>query len=145
MTILDAYAVIAYLRNKPAAEQVSGLLAMEEANLTAVGLGAVFDQMVRVAWVDEEELALDLGELGLLDATEVNAVLGTAAGRLRGRYYHRTRCPASMDDCLAAETARAFGRPLATSDPHLLGICHAERIGIVPLADSGGSVWTPSQ
>jgi PIN domain nuclease of toxin-antitoxin system len=143
LTILDAYAVIAYLRDEPAAEAVAGLLASGEAALTAVGLGEVFDQLVRVAGGDEEDVALDLAELGLLDALDVDAALGAAAGRFRARHYHRTRCPVSMADCVLAESGRTLARPVATSDPHLLGVCHAEGIGVIVLPGSDGSTWKP--
>lgn len=143
MTVLDAYAVVAYLRDETAAERVATLLAAGTADLTAVGLGEVFDQMVRVAGGEEEELALDLAELGLLDAIAIDAALGAAAGRLRARYYHRTQCPVSMADCLAAETSRALASPVATSDPHLLGVCHAEGIGVIVLPATDGSIWKP--
>jgi PIN domain nuclease of toxin-antitoxin system len=93
LTVLDAYAVVAYLRDEPAAESVAGLLTAREAALTAVSLGELFDQLVRVVGGDEEEeeeVALDLAELGLLDAVGVDAAVGAAAGRLRARHYHRT-------------------------------------------------------
>lgn len=141
MTVLDAYAVIAYLRDEPAAPSVARLLASGEAALTAVGVGEVFDQLVRVAGGDEEEVSLDLAELGLLDGIGISAALGAAAGRLRARCYHRTRCPVSMADCLLAETGRVLARPIATSDPHLLGVCHAEGIGVLVLPGSDGSLW----
>jgi PIN domain nuclease of toxin-antitoxin system len=145
LTVLDAHAVVAYLRDEPGAASVAGLLTAREAALTAVGLGEVFDQLVRVAGGDEEEVALDLAELGLLDAVGVDAAVGAAAGRLRARHYHRTRCPVSMADCVVAETGRALARPVATSDPHLLGVCHAEDIGVIVLPGSDGSIWKPPQ
>jgi hypothetical protein len=43
-----------------------------------------------------------------------------------------------MADCIAAETARATHRPLATADPDLLDVCLAERIEIIPLPGSDG-------
>lgn len=142
MTILDAYAVIAYLRAEPAADQVRPLLQGGDVHLTAVGVAEVIDHFVRLVGTHEDDIVLDLAQLGLLDALPVDAALGNAAGRLRAGYYHRTRCAVSMADCLAAETARRHGRPLATSDPHLLDVCHAESISVVPLPGSNGSTWT---
>lgn len=142
MTILDAYAVIAFLRDEPAAAEVAPLLQAGEAALTAVGLGEVVDQLVRAAGVDEEQIALDLAELGLHDAVVITPIIGAAGGRLRARRYHRTRCPISMADGIAAETARSLARPLATSDPHLLDVCHTESIDVLVLPDSQGARWT---
>lgn len=141
MTILDAYAVIALLRGEPAAAAVEATLNRGDAALTAVGVGEVLDHLVRLAGADEEEAALDVAQLGLLDGIVVTAQLGGAAGRLRARHYHRTRCAVSMADCLAAETARSRSEALATSDPHLLAVCHAEGIAYLVLPQSDGSLW----
>lgn len=143
MTVLDAYAVIAYLRNEPAADQVRPVLDAGDGALTAVGLGEVLDHLVRLAGAEEDDAILDLAQLGLLDATPVDAAAGNAAGRLRARYYHRTRCPISMADCVAAETARTNGHPLITADPDLLDVCHAEHIDVIPLPASNGTTWSP--
>ncbi len=143
MTVLDAYAVIAYLRDEPAADHVRPVLDAGGAALTAVGLAEVLDHLIRLAGAHEDEAILDLAQLGLLDATEVDAPVGAAAGRLRARYYHRTRCPVSMVDCIAAETARRLGQPLATADPDLLAVCHREGIPHTPLPGSDGTIWTP--
>jgi predicted nucleic acid-binding protein len=141
LTILDAYAVIAFLRGEPAAEEVRLLLEVGDAFLTAVGVGEVIDHLVRSAGVDEENATLDLAELGLLDGSPVDSSLGLASGRLRARHFHRTRCAISMADAVAAETARSPGVRLATSDPHLLDVCDRESIDVVVLTGSNGTRW----
>ena len=143
MTILDAYAVIAFLRAEPAADRVRDLINTSNGSLTAVGLAEVVDHLVRLVGVNEEEALLDLAQLGLLEAVAIDPSLGVAAGRLRAARYHRTRCVVSLADCLAAVTARATSRPLATSDPHLLTVCHLEGIDTVALVDTTGTLWTP--
>jgi predicted nucleic acid-binding protein len=143
LTVLDAYAVIALLRAEPAATAVQVTLERGDAVLTAVGVGEVLDHLIRLSGADEEEATLDVAQLGLLEAVAVTTQLGAAAGRLRARHYHRTRCSVSMADCLAAEAARALGEKLATSDPHLLHACDAEGIDYVVLPQSDGSVWSP--
>lgn len=142
MTILDSFAVIAYLRDEPAASDVATLLRRGDAHLTAFGVAEVVDHLVRVIRVDEEEAALDLAELGLLEGLSVGAAVGLAAGRLRARHYHRTRRAVSLADCVAAETARSRSERLATADPHLLDACHTEGIRVVVLPASDGSRWT---
>ncbi len=143
MSVLDAYAVIAFLRAEPAAELVQPVLESGDAVLTAIGVAEVVDHLVRVIGVDEDEAALDLAELGLLDGHPVGAALGLAAGRLRARRYHRTRCSVSMADCVAAEVARALERPLVTSDPHLLDLAAAEQIPLLALPGTDGTTWIP--
>lgn len=98
---------------------------------------------MRVVGANEEDAALDLGQLGLLDGLTVDAVTGLATGRLRARYYHRTRCAVSLADCVAAEVARSESRAVASADPHLLDVCHAEGIDVVVLPASDGSRWQP--
>lgn len=102
------------------------------------------DHLVRLAEANEEDVVLDLALLGLLDALPADATTGNAAGRLRARRFHRTRCPISMADSIAAETARSHDRALATADPDLLNVCHAEDISVVALPASNGSIWAAS-
>ncbi len=73
-----------------------------------------------------------------------DARTGAAAGPLRARYYHRSRCPVSMADRIAAQIAFDRVGFLATSDPPLLGLCHAEGIATITLPGSDGSRWTPA-
>jgi PIN domain nuclease of toxin-antitoxin system len=143
LTVLDAYTVIAYLRAEPAAGEVRPLLDSGDASLTAVGLAEVLDHLVRLAEADEEDAALDLAQLGLLEGIVVDSELGLGAGRLRARHYHRSRCPVSMADCIAAEAARRTGQVVATSDPHLLDLCHKEGVATIVLPGSDGTKWTP--
>jgi PIN domain nuclease of toxin-antitoxin system len=79
LTVLDAYAVLAFLRDEPAAAEVRPLLEAGDALLTAVGLGEVLDHLVRLTGVDEEVAVLDLAELGLIDAVAVDAWTGAAS------------------------------------------------------------------
>jgi predicted nucleic acid-binding protein len=102
----------------------------------------VLDHLVRLAEADEEDAALDLAQLGLLEGIVVDSELGLGAGRLRARHYHRSRCPVSMADCVAAEAARRTGQALATCDPHLLDLCHKEGVATIVLPGSDGTKWT---
>ncbi|MGQ0745122.1 MAG: PIN domain-containing protein [Acidimicrobiales bacterium] len=145
MTVLDAYAVLAYLKGEAAAPEVRVVLDDPSASLTAVGLAEVIDHLMRVVGANEDDAILDLAQLGRLDGRVVDSSLGMAAGRLRARHYHRRRCQVSLADCVAAEAARAGGEPLATADPQLLDVCHAEGISVVVLSDSSGTRWIPRE
>jgi predicted nucleic acid-binding protein len=125
------------------APEVRAVLDVGDAVLTAVGVAEVLDHLVRLAGADEEEATLDLAQLGVLDGIVVDSTVGASAGRLRARRYHRTRCAVSMADCIAARVAHVRADPLATSDPHLLDLCHAERIATIVLPGSDGSRWSP--
>lgn len=144
MIVLDSYAVLAFLKGEAAAPEVRSLLqARNGAVLTVVGVAEVLDHLIRIVGADEEEAALDLAQLDLLDPVGLTETTAAAAGLLRARHYHRTRCAVSLADCIAAEVTRDLGAVLATSDPHLLEACHRESIGIHPLAASNGQSWSP--
>lgn len=145
MTVLDSFAVLAFLKDEPAAERVGQLLRTEpRPALTALGIAEVLDHLVRLVGVDEEEAVLDLAQLGLAEAHAVDGDVASRAGRLRARHYHRRDRAISLADCVAAEVARHTGAPLATSDPHLLDTCHAEGIASLALPDTRGVPWEPA-
>lgn len=142
MTVLDAYAVLAFLKGESAAEEVERLIRAGGTALTALGVAEVLDHLIRVAGADEEDATLDLAQLGLETAIPVDETTAAAAGRSRARNYHPSRCPVSLADCVAAEAARANLRPLATFDPPLLDLCHNEHIPMIVLPGSDGSTWS---
>ncbi|HEY9555873.1 MAG TPA: PIN domain-containing protein [Acidimicrobiales bacterium] len=137
MVILDSFAVLALLTGEPAAPEVRELLG--DAQLTSTGVAEVLDRLVRVHGQAEEEVALDLAELGLLDGLPVDAADGLGAGLLRAHHYHRTTCAVSLADCLVAQAARRAEGAVATADPHLLDLCDAEAIATIVLPDSAGN------
>lgn len=142
--IFDAYAVLALLRDEPAASEVDRLLTGDgTAALTSLGLAEVVDRLVRLSGVTFEEAVLDLGQLGLADPSVLDPGTALTAGGLRSQHYHRRTRAVSMADCVAAATARAHAVALATSDPHLLDMCRDEQIDVVPLPDSRGDRWSP--
>jgi PIN domain nuclease of toxin-antitoxin system len=143
VTVLDALAVVAFLRGEPAAAEVRRVLDRGDAVLTSLGLAEVIDHLVRVVGTSDEEAALDVAQLGLTEALAVDADLALRAGLLRSRHYHRTNRAVSLADCVAADGARTLGTGLVTADPHLVELCRDERIASIPLPDSSGSRWSP--
>lgn len=139
MTVLDSYALIAYLRGEPSAGEVAGLL-RGPAILTSVNAAEVRDQMVRVFGADEDGIEADLALLchAGLTVQAVTYELGIQAGRIRARRYHRERAAVSLADCVAAAAALASGSALATCDPALAAVLRTEGGKIHPLPDSKG-------
>ncbi|WP_158240308.1 PIN domain-containing protein [Mycobacterium hubeiense] len=139
MTVLDAYAVLAYFRAENAADEVAELL-RKPTILSAVNAAEVIDQLVRVFGYDGDDVHADLALLaksGLMIEAVVPDI-GLQAGRLRARHYHRERMPVSMADCVAAATALSHRLPLATSDPALARLVRAEGGQVHGLPDSDG-------
>ena len=59
MTVLDAFAVLAFPKEEPAAAKVAELLRAEpRPALTALGVADVLDHLVRLVGLDEEEAVL---------------------------------------------------------------------------------------
>jgi predicted nucleic acid-binding protein len=133
--LLDAFAVIAYFRDEPAAGDVEALMLTGEAYLTSVNAAEVVDRLSRRGGLDPVDV---VGELSVLPITmrPVDAPLGMLAGRLRAGHYHRTECPVSLADCVAAAVAVADGMPLATSDAALARVVEVERGEVIRLRES---------
>jgi PIN domain nuclease of toxin-antitoxin system len=140
VTVLDAYAVVAYLRGEPAADEVAELLHAPTV-LTSVNAAEVCDQMVRVFGSDPDAVEADLALLSYAGMTVLAASpeLGMEAGRIRARRYHRDHAAISLADCFAASAALAGRQPLATADPALARVLRAEGGDVHPLPDSQGN------
>jgi uncharacterized protein with PIN domain len=141
--VLDAQALVAVLTAEPAASRVEELLRdpSESARVCSVNLAETLDVLVRVqGWpADEVEEKLRWLVLGGLEVSAAEEAVAISAGRLRARYYHRTRRPLSMADCFALATAAAAGERLASSDPAMLAVATEEGIEVVALPDARGS------
>lgn len=139
MTVLDAYAVISFLRGEASADEVASLL-RQPSVLASVNAAEVVDQLVRVWGHDGDDVE---GDLALLSdagmrVEPLDAEGALAAGRLRARSYRRQDCAVSMADCVAAAIALRLGRPLATSDPALAAVVRSEGGDVTGLPDSRG-------
>jgi PIN domain nuclease of toxin-antitoxin system len=140
VTILDAYAVVAYLRGERCADDVAALLRGPTA-LTAANAAEVLDQLVRVFDRHPDDVHGDIALLANagMSVVPVSADLGLLAGRLHAKHYHRERSAVSLADCIAAAAALRDQRPLATSDPALALVVRAEGGQVHGLADSNGA------
>ncbi len=141
MTVLDSYAVIAYLRNEAPAGDVAGLLRGSTV-IASTSLAEVIDQMVRIYEKNADDVDADLallsfGGMVVEAVSEDHAVL---AGLLRARHYSFRQMPVTLTDCVAAAVALLADLPLATSDPYLLALMEAEGGDTHPLPDSDGNL-----
>lgn len=141
MTVLDASAVIAYLRDEPAAELIEPLVSRPSV-ISALNVAEVVDQLIRVAGRSAETVRSDLAvmERGGLRTLPVTDELAIEAGMLRARHYRQRRCEVSLADCVAAVTALGEKLPLATSDPALVAVMRAEGGDVHALPDSKGVI-----
>lgn len=130
MTVLDAYAVVALLRDEPAAAAVEALLTdpLAEPTISAINVAEVLDVLVRVHGRTATEVAerLDWLAAGGLVTVDVDDEIGRRAGALHAGHYHRTRSPLSLADCVALATALARDDALATADAPLMEAARAK-------------------
>lgn len=140
MILLDASALVAFLLDEPAAEEVEALLRGGAAAITSVGLAETLDVMVRVigrelAEVESALLPLLRTSLGVVSIGEAEARRGAT---IRIAHYHRDSRPLAMADCLHLGAAVVHRASVATSDEALAQTARAQSIELVPLPNSQG-------
>ncbi|HUH81409.1 MAG TPA: PIN domain-containing protein [Solirubrobacteraceae bacterium] len=130
-TILDAFALIALMREEPAADQVEALLRAGDVAITAVNLAEALDVLQRIQGISRERLEevtvpLVAERIKLIPTDER---IARDAADIRARRYHRTRSPLSLADCVLLATAGPSD-PIATADAPLIRVAEAENIKI---------------
>lgn len=139
MIALDAYALVAFLADEPARDEVESLL-RETCLVSTVNLAESIDVMGRVYGVGEDELRRLVGPL-LGDALTVDTPgvedAWTAAS-LRRRYYDRASRALSLADCFLLAAASRLGACVATADPAIASTAREESFDLIALPDSSG-------
>jgi uncharacterized protein with PIN domain len=138
--VLDAYALTALLADELAAGEVAALIAAGGAVVSAPNLAEAADRLARVHGIAVERTRAALEALEQttdLRVCPTEQAHAWRAAELRVKYYHRTRRPLSLGDCLLLAQA-GDGDRVATSDPHVLSAAREERIGSIALPDSRG-------
>jgi predicted nucleic acid-binding protein len=138
--LLDAFALIALLRDEPAAEEVETILRRGEAAMSAVNLAEALDVLQRIDGIDRERLVAATGPL--VDESLVLMPVDERTARdgadLRARHYHRSRAPLSLADCLLLAAARGADATIATADRPVAAVARAEGIEVAALPDARG-------
>ena len=138
--LLDAFAVIALLRDEPAADEVETILRRGDAAMSAVNLAEALDVLQRIDRVDRARLEAITGPL-ISESVRVLVVDEPTArdgADVRARRYHRSRAPLSLADCLLLAAARQVDATVATADRPLAKAAEAEGIDVAALSDSRG-------
>ena len=123
--LLDAYALIAYLRDEPAAPIVQRLLWDGQLAMSWVQLAEVVDRMERVYGVATDEFEVAVSALGI-EVVVADYPVGARAGRLRARHYGSTGRTLSLADSFCAATAVIGKMTVATADPILFTVAESE-------------------
>lgn len=140
-TVLDACAVIAFLRDEPGAEVVEAALADAEsaAFIHAVNLAEVYYAVARDADEDAADDAVRtlLADVGLSVCRDLDEEFCSEVGRL-GAYVRSHRWRISLADCFCLATARRLGAGVLTTDATEfrrlipLGVCPIQIINEQP-------------
>lgn len=141
MTLLDAYAVVAFVADEPAAEEVESILREGGARVVIVNLAEAIDIAGRVHAIpiDEIRVAIEPLLLGNVLAPAISdESQGWLAAEIRGTYYHRQTSPLSIADCLLLAHGATDGGPIATSDGPVATAADVLGIRVVRLPDSAG-------
>jgi len=138
MTLLDAYALVAFLVGGPAAPQVRGLLREGETRVATINLAEALDVSKRLYGLP---VTLAMGHLrpllgGPLGVVPLDMAIAEQAADVRARHYHRASRPISLGDAVLIASAAPSSR-VATSDPDVLAVCRAEAVAIVELPGQG--------
>lgn len=134
MTLLDAYALIAFLAGGPATPHVRAILRGGDAAVATANLAEALDVSQRVHGVPIPRAVEVLEPLfeGPLTAIPLDIVVARRAAEIRAGHYHRSSRPISLADAvLLASVGR--GDRVATPDPHVLAVADDEGIESVAL------------
>jgi PIN domain nuclease of toxin-antitoxin system len=139
MVVLDAAALIAVMKDEPAAEGVGELLGGSTA-MSSVNYCEVVDHLLRVVGVDRDWIDVQMAPVvhSSLDIIAMHANTAARAAQVRARFYDSQRRPISLADSFAIATALALRAPLATSDRLVTEILRELDHDVVPLPNSRG-------
>lgn len=138
MTLLDAYALIAFLVGGPASSRVRGLLREGDVAVASTNLAESLDVSERMYGLPVER-AMDVLEplfAETLAVIPLDVGLARQAAQLRARHYHRSRCPISLADSVLLATGKQGGT-VATADPDVLAVAEQEGMRTIPLPEQG--------
>lgn len=138
MTLLDAYALIAFLIGGPAAPQVRVLLREGGMAVATANLAESLDVSRRVynVPIDRAVEILDPLFAGALATVPLDLAVARRAAEIRSSHYDRSTRPISLADAILLASAGPGDR-IATADPDVLAVARAEGINSIQLAGQG--------
>jgi len=138
VTLLDAYALIAFLVGGPAAAQVRAILREGDTAVASTNLAETLDVSQRLHGLPVSRTMEVLEPLfeDALTTIALDLHLARRAGEIRARHYHRVDRPLSLADAVLIASAQPADR-IATADPHVLAVAGAEGLTPVELPGQG--------
>ena len=135
MTILDAYALVAFLTGGPAAAQVRVILREGGAAVATVNLAEALYVSERRAGIPVARSMQLLDPLfrGVISEVPLDTRRAHRAAEIRVAHYHRSRRPISLADAILVASAGPEDR-IATADSDVLDIAESEQLKTLRLA-----------
>jgi predicted nucleic acid-binding protein len=138
VTLLDAYALIAFMVGGPATPRVRAILREGDAAVASANLAETLDvsqRLYRLPIARAMEILEPLLE-GPLTAIALDTEIARRAAEIRANYYHRSSRPISLADAVLIASAKPGDR-IATADPHVLAVTREEQIEPLALPGQG--------
>lgn len=134
MILLDAYALVALLRDEPAADRVESLLRDERCAIPSINLAEVLDQLLRVDRVEARVLAEVVSPMlsGSVDVLSVDLEAAWLTAEIRARHHRKKDSVLSLADCVLLASAIS-SEGIATADPALIEAARLEGIDVISL------------
>lgn len=135
MTLLDAYALVAFVVGGPARDEVRALLHRGDVGVATANVIEAIDVTARREGLPPTRTRSILEPLfdGPLTVFALDLQVAWRAAELRAAYYDRGRRLLSLADCILLATAGASHR-IATADRSVLEVADAEGIAIESLS-----------
>lgn len=132
--VLDASAIIAFLRDEPAAPRVAELLRGERTRMSTVSAAETVDVLVRrYGWAtDDVVAAVEQLHVAGVEAVTPSLDIATRAGELRAQLFDRRTRRISLADCFVLATAE-LGDRVATGDKLLAAAARNAGCAVVAL------------
>jgi predicted nucleic acid-binding protein len=136
--LLDSYALVAFLIGGPATLEVRRILREGNVAVATANLAEALDVSQRVHGLPIPRAAEILEPLfeGPLAAIDLDRAVARRAAEIRAKHYQRSTRPISLADAVLLASAKRGDR-IATSDPDVLAVAKAERLGSVALPGQG--------
>jgi PIN domain nuclease of toxin-antitoxin system len=138
VTLLDAYALIAYVIGGPAKEKVIAILRENQTAIATANLIEVFDVVGRQHAYPVERVSEIIEPLfaTTLSVVHLDEHLARRAAEIRVEHYHRSRSPLSLADVILIASV-GEGDRIATADPDVLATASTLGIETIELPGQG--------
>lgn len=130
-TLLDAYALVAFLAGESAAPEVRRLLESRDCAIPVVNLAEAGQHVMRRHALERDQLEAVITSLPLT-VVPLSEAHAWSAAELRARHYRRRENEVSLADCFLVAVATLADR-VATADPGVLRMAEAEGVATIEL------------